>query len=95
MRGNPKDLKCDNRWLKFFLKWHKKAGIWIAAFILINTLTGMFLRPPLLITIANARVGKIPWSVLDKPNPWEDKLRAVIYDEEIRGYIIGTSKGFL
>ena len=53
----------------------------------------MFLRPPLLITIANARVGKIPWSVLDTPNPWEDKLRAVIWDEEISGFIFGTTEG--
>lgn len=74
-------------------KWHKKAGIWIAIFILINTITGMFLRPPLLITIANARVGKIPWSVLDTPNPWEDKLRAVIWDDDINGFILGTTEG--
>jgi hypothetical protein len=74
-------------------KWHKKAGIWIAVFLLINTVTGMFLRPPLLITIASARVGKIPFSKLDTPNPWEDKLRAVIFDEEIGGYIIGTTEG--
>jgi hypothetical protein len=74
-------------------KWHKKAGIWIAVFLLINTVTGMFLRPPLLITIANARVGKIPFSKLDTPNPWEDKLRAVIYDEEAGGFIFGTTEG--
>jgi hypothetical protein len=74
-------------------KWHKKAGIWVAVFLLINTVTGMFLRPPLLITIASARVGKIPFSKLDTPNPWEDKLRAVIFDEEIGGYIIGTTEG--
>jgi len=74
-------------------KWHKKAGIWIFLFILVNAITGMFLRPPLLITIANARIGKIPWSVLDSPNPWEDKLRAIIYDEEIGGYLFGTSEG--
>jgi hypothetical protein len=73
--------------------WHKKAGIWIALFLLINAVTGMFLRPPLLITIANARVGKIPWSVLDTPNPWEDKLRSVIWDEEINGFILGTIEG--
>ena len=73
--------------------WHKKAGIWIFLFILINTVTGMFLRPPLLITIASARVGKIPMSLLDTPNPWEDKLRAIIYDDEAGGYIIGTSEG--
>jgi hypothetical protein len=78
---------------RFSVKWHKKAGIWITLFILINTVTGMFLRPPLLITIVNARVGKIPWSVLDTPNPWEDKLRAVIYDPDLEGYMIGTTEG--
>ncbi len=78
---------------RFSAKWHKKTGIWIAVFLLINTVTGMFLRPPLLIAIANARVGKIPFSKLDTPNPWEDKLRAVIYDEEAGGFIFGTSEG--
>ena len=74
-------------------KWHKKAGIWIALFLLINTITGMFLRPPLLIAIANSRVGMIPFSVLDTPNPWEDKLKAVIYDEDAGGFIFGTNEG--
>jgi hypothetical protein len=34
--------------------------------LLLTTLTGIFLRPPLLIAIANSRVGKIPYSILDK-----------------------------
>lgn len=78
---------------KFSAGWHKKAGIWIALILLINTVTGMFLRPPLLIAIANARVGKIPWSVLDAPNPWEDKLRAILFDEAAGGLLVGTSEG--
>lgn len=93
LKKSKRSLSTASSTKRFSTKWHKKTGIWIAIFILINTLTGMFLRPPLLITIANARVGKIPLSVLNTPNPWEDKLRAVIYDEELGGYLFGTSEG--
>ncbi len=93
LKKRKKPLQTASNTKRFSAKWHKKAGIWIALFILINTVTGMFLRPPLLITIANARVGKIPFSVLDTPNPWEDKLRAVIFDEDLRGFLFGTTEG--
>ncbi len=53
----------------------------------------MFLRPPLLISIANARVGKIPFTILDSPNPWYDKLRRIIYDKEKDKLLIGTNEG--
>lgn len=93
LKKQKKSLKPASSTKRVSAKWHKKAGIWIALFLLINTITGMFLRPPLLITIANSKVGKIPWSVLDTPNPWEDKLRAVIWDDEIGGYLFGTTEG--
>jgi hypothetical protein len=93
LKKKKRSLKEASITKRISSKWHKKAGIWIAFFLLINTLTGMFLRPPLLITIADARAGKIPWSALDTSNPWEDKLRAIIYDEKIEGYIFGTSEG--
>jgi hypothetical protein len=93
LKRKKKSLQAASATKRFSAKWHKKAGIWIAIFLLINTVTGMFLRPPLLIAIANARVGKIPFSVLDTSNPWEDKLRTVIYDDDINGFIFGTTDG--
>lgn len=78
---------------RFSLKWHNKIGVWIAIFLVITTLTGMFLRPPLLITIANVKVGKIPFSILDSPNPWYDKLRRIIYDKKNDRFLIGTNQG--
>lgn len=78
---------------RFSLKWHNKAGVWAVVFLLIMVITGMFLRPPLLITIANSRITKIPFSLLDSPNPWFDKLRRIIYDEEKRTFLIGTNEG--
>lgn len=93
LKRQKKSTAPASAWKRTSARWHKKAGVWIFIFLLINTVTGMFLRPPLLITIASARVGKIPFSILDTPNPWADKLRAIAYDEALKGFILGTSEG--
>ncbi len=53
----------------------------------------MFLRPPMLILIAESRVAKIPYTELDTPNPWFDRLRRIIYDEENQSYLLATPDG--
>jgi hypothetical protein len=78
---------------RFSLRWHNKTGVWAVIFLLIMVITGMFLRPPLLITIADSRIAKIPFSLLDSHNPWFDKLRRILYDEEKRNFLIGTNEG--
>lgn len=84
-------LKNSNRWN---IKWHNKFG-WIAlAILILNTTTGMFLRPPLLAFIGNSRVGKIPHTELATPNPWFDQLRRIYYDEDINRFIVITMDGF-
>jgi hypothetical protein len=80
--------------MKFSLKWHNKLGWYLAVFLIITAITGMFLRPPLLIPIAGSRVVKIPFSKLNQPNPWFDKLRAITYDDYNRRFILSTSEGF-
>jgi len=82
-------------WLnRFSLRWHNKIGWWLGVFLIITTLTGMFLRPPLLIPIASTEVGKIPWSILDNDNAWYDKFRGFVFDPESSAFIIGTTNGF-
>jgi len=81
------------RFLKFNLKWHNHLGNWLIIFLILSTLTGMFLRPPLLIAIASAGVDKIPFTHLDHPNPWYDQLRRVIYDEELKRIVLATNEG--
>jgi hypothetical protein len=78
---------------RFSIKWHNKLGIWLGWFLLITTLTGMFLRPPLLIPIAHLRVGKIPFSSLDDPNLWHDRLRALHWNEEQNSWLIASNDG--
>lgn len=81
------------RFLKFNLKWHNHFGNWLIIFLILTTLTGMFLRPPLLIAIATSRVDKIPFTHLDHPNPWYDQLRRVLYDEDTERIILATNEG--
>ncbi|WP_346854449.1 PepSY-associated TM helix domain-containing protein [uncultured Draconibacterium sp.] len=76
------------------LHWHNVAGYVFVLFLVINTFSGMHLRPPLLIAIANKQVGIIPGTHLDSPNPWFDKLRRIYWDSTNRRYLFSTSDGF-
>ncbi len=77
--------------MRFLLKWHNRFGWMMILFLLIVTVTGMFLRPPFLIIIANKMVRAIPFTTLDSGNPWFDRLRAIVYEEG--GYIVATNRG--
>jgi hypothetical protein len=76
------------------LHWHNLVGYSFIIFLIINTSAGIFLRPPLLIPIVNRKVGIIPGSHLDNDNPWSDKLRKGIWNQQLGIYIFSTSDGF-
>lgn len=89
-KAKNKKMARSNRWN---LKWHNKLG-WITVILLVlNTFTGMFLRPPFLITIADSKVKKIPYTELASPNPWFDMLRGIRYDEDKNLLLVSTSEG--
>ncbi len=78
---------------KWSLKWHNKTGSWFYIPLIVLFFTGMFLRPPLLIAIANVHVRPLKYSALDQPNPWYDKLRDMLYDEAKGRFLLSTSDG--
>ncbi len=75
------------------LRWHNWLGSWFLPLLILTTLTGIFLRPPLLIPIAGAKVAKIKYSELDSPNPWFDRFRDILYDRGRGIYLLATSEG--
>ncbi len=79
---------------RFSFQWHNKLGIWTLGFFIVITLTGMFLRPPLLIPIVNKTFPALKFTILDHPNPWHDKLRDIQYDRAEEKFILSTSEGF-
>lgn len=76
------------------LHLHNITGAWFIVFLVIVPLTGIFLRPPFLIPIANAKIPVLPLKIAGKDNPWEDKMRALIWSEEKASYILSASDGF-
>lgn len=92
-RKRNKSVKSIAKTSKWSLKWHNKTGTWLFVFLIILFFTGMFLRPPLLIAIAKIKIGPIPFTHLDQPNPWYDKLRDIKYDEHRDLLMIATSEG--
>lgn len=86
-----KKLKQFNR---FSINWHNKLGVYGLVFLLITTLSGMFLRPPLLIPIAYARVKPIAGSTLASSNAWYDKFRDLLIDKNTGQIILSSSEGF-
>lgn len=96
MRKRKKQHRQSRRlawWNKWSLKWHNRIGIWLVLVLMLTTITGMFLRPPLLIAIAQSRIGKIPYSMLDDGNPWYDQLRRIIVDQKEETIYLATSEG--
>jgi hypothetical protein len=79
---------------RFNLHWHNVTGYIAVAFLIINTIAGMFLRPPLLIPIASKQVGIIPYTHLDNDNAWHDRLRRVTWNDSLDAYLFSTSAGF-
>lgn len=80
--------------LKTSLKWHDRPGRRCFGLLLFVALTGWALRPPLLPLIAAVDVPPIPFTCLDTPNPWADKLRMIRHDNSRGEWLVSTSEGF-
>lgn len=83
-------LASTRRWSRI---WHNKVGAWTFVLIVVLFLTGMFLRPPLLIAIGNSKVLPVKFAHLDQPNPWYDKMRDLLYDHERNRLLMAGSEG--
>lgn len=74
------------------MKWHNKIGYVTIVLTLWIAITGMCLRPPLMVPLV---LGKIPQSVGEDGNVWQDKLRAIRWDAVQGDWLVSTSDGFL
>lgn len=75
------------------LRWHNKLGVWFLFFLLLTAITGMFLRPPAMITVIKNRVPPILGTLQNSNNPWFEKLRTIRYDTHRDDWLINTSEG--
>ncbi len=92
-KAKLKPRKRKQKAFKFSVEWHNKIGYYTVILLIFTTFTGIFLRPPLLIAIANAQVPRIPFTVLASENPWYNQLRSIRYNSKYDVYFVSTSKG--
>lgn len=91
-RRSSQQLKSKlKKFNRFSILWHNRLGVYWMVILLITTITGMFLRPPLLIPIANSRIA--PMGDHHKSNFWHDKLRDMVMDSS-NTIILSSSEGF-
>lgn len=74
------------------LKWHNKIGYVTIVLTLWIAITGMCLRPPLMVPLV---LSKLPQAVGEDGNVWQDKLRAIRWDAVQGDWLVSTSEGFL
>ena len=100
----PKEVKREHRnggkahnssaLMRFSYLWHNRVGRTTIVLTLLVAITGWCLRPPVLIFLALNKVPSIPGTTLHSPNPWNDKLRMVRYDDAFGDWLLSTSEGF-
>ena len=90
LQAKEKMLKLGKQ-MVFNAKWHNKLGYTTIILTLWLAITGMCLRPPLMIPLAmNKTTEKVK-----NGNVWHDKLRAIRWDAAEGNWLVSTSEGFL
>lgn len=79
--------------LRLALMWHNKVGRATIILTLLVTVTGWCLRPPVLIPLALNSTKALPFTTLDSPNPWNDRLRMLRYDAAKGDWLLSASDG--
>lgn len=74
------------------MKWHNKIGYVTIVLTLWIAITGMCLRPPLMVPLV---LSKLPQAVGEDGNVWQDKFRAIRWDAVQGDWLVSTSEGFL
>ncbi len=93
MKG--KIRKWEGTAMKWSQRWHNRLGYYLLALSLLVVVTGMCLRPPLMIPLVLTKSSPLPGTVQDQENVWSDKLRAIRWDKAENAWLISTSDGFI
>lgn len=86
--------RLGQRAYRWGLRWHNQIGTLTLVGMLLLGISGAFLRPPLLIPIAKIKHSPLPFTTQYTPNPWQDKLRTIAFDEPNDRFLLYTSDGF-
>jgi hypothetical protein len=78
---------------RLIVRYHIKLGIWVAVILLIIAGTGLFMRPPLIVAIAEGDIPAEYYPGILPDNPWEEKIHNALYDAKRDIIVIAASDG--
>lgn len=90
-KGKKNSMKSRGRQMVWNMKWHNRFGYSTIILTLWIAITGMCLRPPLMIPLVMKKMS----AQTDSNNVWHDKLRAIRWDVAEDCWIVSTSDGFM
>lgn len=88
------DTKRQAGWLKWNLRWHNRLGVWCIILTVLLSVTGMCLRPPLMVPLALTKMNPMPGTTQSNDNVFHDKLRSIRWDSITHSWLLSTSEGF-
>lgn len=92
-RRQIKSSRKEKKRFGFYFKYHKKLGWYFGILLLIIFITGIFLRPPLLISIAGKSVNKKYYPSIEHANPWHNKINNALYDSKNGRIVLECTDG--
>ncbi|NPA25324.1 MAG: PepSY domain-containing protein [Deltaproteobacteria bacterium] len=92
-RKARKATRLSGRFFAFNYRWHLKLGIAMALLIAVTTLSGMLVRPPLLIAIVNFSVPAAWMPELDPENPWAGRIQRATWMPGKKKLVLATRQG--
>lgn len=81
-------------WMKWNLHLHNKLGAGLFILTITLSVSGMCLRPPLMVPLVMTQTKPLPGTALDQENVMHDKLRGIRWDKEQNCWLLSTSEGF-
>jgi hypothetical protein len=79
---------------RFFYTYHLILGIYAAFFLAVIALTGMFVRPPLLLTIISAKVPSWLYQDPEAESGWPFRIQRAAYLKDENVILLATENGF-
>ncbi|MDP2722694.1 MAG: PepSY-associated TM helix domain-containing protein [Bacteroidales bacterium] len=92
-RKNIHTSKTEKKRRSFFLRYHKKLGWYAAILLIIIFFTGIFLRLPLLITIAQSSLAKKYYPAWKHKNPWHEKINNALFNSQNNRLMLECTDG--
>ncbi|MCP4655195.1 MAG: PepSY domain-containing protein [bacterium] len=92
--GRAKRSATAQGFFRFLFNYHLKIGIWVSPILLLMAGTGLFMRPPMLIALAQGAIPAAWYPGLPPADSWEERIHRATFDPVRERILIEATDGF-